>query len=681
MKPGWKSRSQICVSPSRHGSHDAAAAAERHGHAVADRQAAHRRARPRRPRRTARARGTCGSAIDGSWPIQPCQSLRQTPVARTSTTTPSGAQTGSATASIDERLLEGAHHGGAHRPIVAAVDPLSLPPDELRRLGHHVWDRLVDRWEALDAQPPIAPARPGLVGRRASRRARTARATRSRRSTSSSTTILPARPARRPPALLRPHRQPEQPGQRARRPDRHRPQHVRGQLDRRRGRVGARARRARLAARVDGDAARRPRASSSAAARSARSPRSPPPRTTRVDDRDQATGYVAGAHARRGRQGVAHARLQPREPARAARPIPATGCSRRRSTPRSHLDREAGLQPFVRRRHRRARPAPARRPAQRPRRPRRARGPVVPRRRRLRRARPPDAARRGPAGRHRARRLLVLDPHKWLFQPYEIGARARPPPGPARARVHARRRLPARHRRAASSSSASAARSSPAASRALKLWLSLRVFGLDAFRAAIARGDRARRARRGDARASAAAGRSSRPRRSAIVCFRRARRTTTSRPTRWCVRAVADGYAAPSTTILDGRTVARLCTINPRTTNAGHRAHDRAAREFAAEGSGRAGAPPALPLLQVPLLQPRLVWSGPSGRSAGVALRGVREGCRPLGHAHRKPVTMPLRKVSRPASMRANWQASRRSSRRLRPSWRVGALDVRMSRR
>jgi glutamate/tyrosine decarboxylase-like PLP-dependent enzyme len=30
--------------------------------------------------------------------------------------------------------------------------------------------------------------------------------------------------------------------------------------------------------------------------------------------------------------------------------------------------------------------------------------------------------------------------------------------------------------------------------------------------------------------------------------------------------AVADGYAAPSSTVLDGRTVIRLCTINPRTT-------------------------------------------------------------------------------------------------------------------
>ena len=52
------------------------------------------------------------------------------------------------------------HHGGAHRPIVAAVDPLSVPPDELRLLGHHVLDRLVDRWEEIDGQPPTAAPDP-----------------------------------------------------------------------------------------------------------------------------------------------------------------------------------------------------------------------------------------------------------------------------------------------------------------------------------------------------------------------------------------------------------------------------------------------------------------------------------------------------------------------------------------
>ena len=38
---------------------------------------------------------TCGSATPGSWPCQLCQSLRQTPVASTSITTPSGAGSGS----------------------------------------------------------------------------------------------------------------------------------------------------------------------------------------------------------------------------------------------------------------------------------------------------------------------------------------------------------------------------------------------------------------------------------------------------------------------------------------------------------------------------------------------------------------------------------------------------------
>ena len=67
----------------------------------------------------------------------------------------------------------------------------------------------------------------------------------------------------------------------------------------------------------------------------------------------------------------------------------------------------------------------------------------------------------------------------------------------------------------------------------------------------------------------------------------------------------------------------------------------RIVRAGSRTGSGRAGAPPALPAPGAALSAGGLVWSGPSGRSAGVALRGVREGCRPLGHADRKPVTCP----------------------------------------
>ena len=54
---------------------------------------------PRPPRRPARGPARAGSEIAGSWPIQPCQSLRQTPVARTATTTPSAGGEASGTVS------------------------------------------------------------------------------------------------------------------------------------------------------------------------------------------------------------------------------------------------------------------------------------------------------------------------------------------------------------------------------------------------------------------------------------------------------------------------------------------------------------------------------------------------------------------------------------------------------
>jgi aromatic-L-amino-acid decarboxylase len=101
-------------------------------------------------------------------------------------------------------------------------------------------------------------------------------------------------------------------------------------------------------------------------------------------------------------------------------------------------------------------------------------------------------------------------------------------------------------------------------SRALKLWLSLRVFGLDAFRAAIARGialaelaESILRERDGWEIVT--------PAQLAIVTFRRDGPDALT--DRMVAAAVADGFTAPSTTEIDGRPVARLCTINPRTTD------------------------------------------------------------------------------------------------------------------
>jgi aromatic-L-amino-acid decarboxylase len=99
--------------------------------------------------------------------------------------------------------------------------------------------------------------------------------------------------------------------------------------------------------------------------------------------------------------------------------------------------------------------------------------------------------------------------------------------------------------------------------RALKLWLSLRVFGLAAFRDAIARGialaehAEALLRERPDWELVT-------PAQLAIVCFRRT--GDDALQTRLAAAMVADGFAAPSTTEVGGRVVLRLCTINPRTT-------------------------------------------------------------------------------------------------------------------
>jgi aromatic-L-amino-acid decarboxylase len=164
---------------------------------------------------------------------------------------------------------------------------------------------------------------------------------------------------------------------------------------------------------------------------------------------------------------------------------------------------------------------------------------------------------------------LVLDPHKWLFQPYEVGCVLVRRPGlldeafaldGAYLRDTVGTGVDLRNRGLQLSRG----------SRALKLWLSLRVFGLDAFRAAIAHGialaehaESVLRARAGWEMVS--------PAQLGIVCFRRVidglAAEELDRVNDELVRAaVADGYAAPSSTVLGGRTAIRLCTINPRTT-------------------------------------------------------------------------------------------------------------------
>ena len=99
--------------------------------------------------------------------------------------------------------------------------------------------------------------------------------------------------------------------------------------------------------------------------------------------------------------------------------------------------------------------------------------------------------------------------------------------------------------------------------RALKLWASVRTFGLAAFRAAIAHGialaehAEAQLRERDDWQVVT-------PAQLGIVTFRRDGLDDDGH-TRLSAATVADGYAAPSTTVVGSRVVLRLCTINPRT--------------------------------------------------------------------------------------------------------------------
>ena len=161
---------------------------------------------------------------------------------------------------------------------------------------------------------------------------------------------------------------------------------------------------------------------------------------------------------------------------------------------------------------------------------------------------------------------LVLDPHKWLFQSFEIGSVLVRRPGALR---RAFAMFPEYlHDVGAGEGEEVAFRDRgpqlTRTSRALKLWLSLQVFGLDAFRAAIDRGiDNAEIAQR--ALAATPGFEIVTPAALGIVTFRVPGGDAANAAL--ADAAVADGYVAPSSTILRGRTVLRLCMINPRTTD------------------------------------------------------------------------------------------------------------------
>jgi glutamate/tyrosine decarboxylase-like PLP-dependent enzyme len=167
---------------------------------------------------------------------------------------------------------------------------------------------------------------------------------------------------------------------------------------------------------------------------------------------------------------------------------------------------------------------------------------------------------------------LSLDPHKWLFQPFEIGC--------VLVRDFHRLRETFRitpeylqdvHRAGEEVNFCDHGIQLSRGFRALKLWMSLKIFGLEAFREAVNWGlhlaGHAERVLRASPMFEIVT-----PARLGIVTFRyapdgRSHEYVDALNQALVDEMLADGYAVLTSTRLRGRTALRLCTINPRTTD------------------------------------------------------------------------------------------------------------------
>jgi aromatic-L-amino-acid/L-tryptophan decarboxylase len=159
---------------------------------------------------------------------------------------------------------------------------------------------------------------------------------------------------------------------------------------------------------------------------------------------------------------------------------------------------------------------------------------------------------------------LSLDPHKWLFQPFECGCVL---VRDATQMKSAFQLMPEYmrdvHRNTAETNPADYGIQLSRGFRALKVWLSINTFGFAAFRDAVTRGfelaefaETELRRRRNCEILS--------PAEMAIVAFRFGKDDALQ--TKLVDRMLRDGFAFLTSTTLKGRTALRLCTINPRTT-------------------------------------------------------------------------------------------------------------------
>ena len=159
---------------------------------------------------------------------------------------------------------------------------------------------------------------------------------------------------------------------------------------------------------------------------------------------------------------------------------------------------------------------------------------------------------------------LSFDPHKWLFQPIECGCVLVRDAALMKATYRIMPEYLADvHRNVAEVNPCDYGIQLTRGFRALKVWMSIACFGMEAFRAAV---------ERGFALAEFAEAKLRKmpcwevitPAQMGIVTFAR-RGADEKFYARMHDAMLRDGYALATSTVLNGRTVLRLCTINPRT--------------------------------------------------------------------------------------------------------------------
>lgn len=161
---------------------------------------------------------------------------------------------------------------------------------------------------------------------------------------------------------------------------------------------------------------------------------------------------------------------------------------------------------------------------------------------------------------------LTLDPHKWFFQPYDVGACFVMRPG-ALERCFAMSPEYLKDVQATTGAVNFGNRSLELTrrSRALKLWMSIRTYGAKKFRDAVQQGIENAKIAEAYLRERPDMWKIVTPAQIGVVCFA----LRDPKPGEHAARSklVSDsGFACVSSTALKGRSVLRLCAINPLTT-------------------------------------------------------------------------------------------------------------------